>query len=869
MKHSMIIQTLYSSLSRTLFRGKASADPAEFRALFDRFRSVLDSNNRALETITDMGEKLGGDYLFDIVYVNGSYSRLRAEMENSLRLFADLTGRRFSGLEGRFREIDERIRTVIDETPSASEPFILTYDRITADMTRVVGGKNASLAEVRNAIGLAVPDAFAVTTAAFDAFLQENRIFEKIALPGPGAPILPSVLHEIRELMLHGTMPAPVSRAIEKTVKKLRARCGEGCSLAVRSSAGEEDGDFSFAGQFETVLNVPLDPGEIEKAYRKVIASLFSEPAAAYQARLGYGIRDMRMAVACMVMVDAASSGVIYTTTPEGDANTLIINAVWGLGEAVVEGRAEADLYVVSKRKEPVLKWVTPGRKESMIRMAGKGETEEIRTPEELRDRTCLSPETAAAVARHAMAIERYFGSARDIEWAIDSRGKFFVLQARPLAVQDRSDPPASANGTANLDPAGAHPVLLQDRGTVVQRGTGAGKVFIVRKPADILNLPKGVVLVAPSDSSLFASTMPYVSAIITERGSQTSHMAALCRELRIPTIVGLSGATESLKHGQPVTVVAGDDNRSAIYGGIVPDLVARADRNARRMENVYEFRRKRYLLRSITPLNLVDPLRDEFTPKACRTLHDVLRFIHEKSVAALIDGARRGVRSGAVRLDLSVPAGIMLIDIGGGVDNPENHDQVTAGQISSIPLRAVINGMTLPGLWRSDAVPLGMNDFMTSMLRVPDITAGPAGRVEQNMAVISREYANISLKFGYHFIVMDCFCSEQARNNHIYFRFAGGATDMTKRSRRLQLIAAILEEYGFNIKTKGDLILARLANIQQEDAVKVLDQLGRLFSYTRQLDAVLNDDRAVERYVRSFLEGKYELADAAEVTGR
>ena len=166
---------------------------------------------------------------------------------------------------------------------------------------------------------------------------------------------------------------------------------------------------------------------------------------------------------------------------------------------------------------------------------------------------------------------------------------------------------------------------------------------------------------------------------------------------------------------------------------------------------------------------------------------------------------------------------------------------------------------MTRPGIWRSDAVPLNVNDFMSSMLRMPDIMSDSGGRVESNMAVISREYANISLKFGYHFIVLDCFCSENTRNNHIYFRFTGGATDMTKRSRRLQLIAEILGEYGFNIKTKGDLIVARLANIRRDEAESVLDQLGRLISYTRQLDAVLQDDHAVKRYARNFLDGIYQ----------
>jgi pyruvate,water dikinase len=118
----------------------------------------------------------------------------------------------------------------------------------------------------------------------------------------------------------------------------------------------------------------------------------------------------------------------------------------------------------------------------------------------------------------------------------------------------------------------------------------------------------------------------------------------------------------------------------------------------------------------------------------------------------------------------------------------------------------------------------------------------------------------NLSLRFGYHFNMLDCFCSETARYNHIYFRFVGGATDISKRSRRIQLIADILEDYGFNIKTKGDLIIARLANMGRDEMEPILDQAGRLIAFTRQLDAVLHDDEAVERYRKHFMEGNYEV---------
>jgi pyruvate,water dikinase len=164
------------------------------------------------------------------------------------------------------------------------------YEQVTADMAGAVGGKNGNLAEIKNTLKLNVPDGFAVTTRAFDVFLRHNHILEKIQLPDGHAPVSDAMIHEMRELALHGTMPPELSRAMEKAVKKIKSRCGAGCTLAVRSSAGEEDGDFSCAGQFETILNVPLEIAAIEKAYRKVVASLFSEKAQAYQLRLGHDV---------------------------------------------------------------------------------------------------------------------------------------------------------------------------------------------------------------------------------------------------------------------------------------------------------------------------------------------------------------------------------------------------------------------------------------------------------------------------------------------------------------------------------------------------------------------------------------------------
>jgi pyruvate,water dikinase len=147
-------------------------------------------------------------------------------------------------------------------------------------------------------------------------------------------------------------------------------------------------------------------------------------------------------------------------------------------------------------------------------------------------------------------------------------------------------------------------------------------------------------------------------------------------------------------------------------------------------------------------------------------------------------------------------------------------------------------------------------------MTRMPDIHSVSMSSPIQNVAVASREYVNLSLKFGYHFNIVDCYCSENPRNNHVYFRFSGGATDLVQRSRRVQFIASILKEHGFTIWTTGDLLIARLANVGRVRMEEVLDQLGRLIAFVRKLDALLRDDTAIAYYAQRFKEGNYELME-------
>ncbi|MBF0505318.1 MAG: hypothetical protein HQL09_00630 [Nitrospirae bacterium] len=839
-----------------------AARPIPFKVMFDRFRQVLEYHNKAIEIIADMGDKLGGDYIFDVTYIRGSYAVLYDTLSESLANFDVLTRNKYPRVKDALRFIDQEIRLHVYDEYSPVRQLVLPYTGLGRNMVHEVGGKNANLAELKNNAGINIPEAFAITTYAYDEFMTHNGIDKMISALGGDAADAKPALDDIYTSVIEGSVPRDLQDALDKALSLFRAKYGNNCFLAVRSSAEAEDGEFSFAGQFDTILNVPLDNRAVQEAYKQVLASLFSDRAAAYHSQAGSHIGNIKMAVACLVMVDAAASGVAYSTNPNGDDGTVIINSAWGLGTSVVEGLTDADFYRIRKGPVPVIADERCGKKASMVVSREGGGITTAGVPDAMAGKSSLSSEQALELGRQAEDIENYFRQPQDIEWAIDKQGKIFILQARPLRIA-ASGVESQTSGVGGQ--ISSYSILMTAKGQVVQKGVGAGRVFIFKHRDGMDKFLRGDVLVAKNDSSDFIRLMPYASAMITDTGSLTSHMASLCREFRVPAFVNAGSATQVLRHGQEVTIVIDDEDSVTVYDGILRGVIERARSGQTSMEDIFEFRKKRYALRYITPLNLIDPLMEKFTPEGCKTIHDILRFIHEKAVMELIDNAVCGLKGQAAKkLDLPIPAGIIVVDIGGGLDRTVErqgvNQSVTLEQIESIPFRAILQGMIHPGAWQSSPVALKLNDFLTSMMRMPDIASGNAKYPGSNIAVISREYLNMTLRFGYHFNMIDCYCSEKARNNHIYFRFTGGATDMVKRSRRIELISIILKEYGFNTTLKGDLIIGRLANIERSEQENKLDHIGRLISYTRQLDAILHDDAKVEYYARRFLEGNYEL---------
>nr|WP_231887783.1 PEP/pyruvate-binding domain-containing protein [Thermodesulfatator autotrophicus] len=648
-------------------------------------------------------------------------------------------------------------------------------------------------------------------------------------------------------------MNPSLEEALSSALLRYKEICGDR-PLVVRSSAQEEDQELSFAGLFKTVINVPPTLPILEKAYKQVIASLFSSKALSYAKSFGSYFLDMPMAVGFLELLEARTSGVMFTVNPQDiKLETLLITANWGLGISIVEGTFPLDHFIVSRNNPNRILHKKISEKNYYF-ITNKDEIIKNSLPEDIKKEPCLLDDEIKALAKAGLLLERYFKRPQDIEWVIDTKGSLYILQSRPLVIsnkvlEERPLPEIKQK----------YEVITEDKGFVAHGGIALGPVFLLQSLKDLDEFPEGAVLVARRDSSHFVKVMPKAAAILTDIGSPTSHMATLCREFRVPTIVGMKNITKLVKPGEVITVDA-DDN--CIYRGRVEELLKFQAVSQLNLADTKEFRLLRKILHLVSPLNLVDPLIKDFRPEACKTFHDILRFCHEKAVQELVNVGKDAKnlldRHVTKKLKLAIPAGILVIDLDGGLTSEsQSKDEITLENIECLPFKAVLRGMLTPGVWQTEAVKMDFKDFISSMIKTPAISPHYIG---ENIAVISTYYLNLSLRFGYHFNILDTYSSPNTRENHIYFRFLGGATDMAKRSRRIQLIKKILSYYDFNVTTKGDLLISRITNLPLKEIETLLEMIGRLIGFTRQLDVFMENDLSIERAFEGFISGNYRL---------
>lgn len=447
-----------------------------------------------------------------------------------------------------------------------------------------VGGKNASLGEmIRNLKdkGIQVPDGFATTARAYQAFLnKKDGLREKVRSLLDEIESNRKPVHEvgdaIRKLMMDAEFPDEVAEAIRDSYHKLCQQYNaDSVAVAVRSSATAEDlPEASFAGQQESFLNISGERRLLD-ACKQCYASLFTDRAISYRTGKGFDHMkvDLSVGVQKMVRSDIASAGVMFSLDPEtGFRDVVIINASWGLGESVVQGLVNPDEFIVFKpligRKGlvPII-GRTMGEKEKKIEYAkgGTKATKSVDTSQKERHSFALSDDEVLTLARWACDIEQHYGKPMDIEWAKDGEtDELFILQARPETVQ--SQKVAASLKSYRLKEQGKR--LLS--GLSIGQAIAIGKAQVISTAEDIDQFEDGSILVTGITDPDWVPIMKRAAGIITDLGGRTSHAAIVSRELGIPAIVGSGEATTVLKKGQEITLSCAEGDEGYVYEGIL-----------------------------------------------------------------------------------------------------------------------------------------------------------------------------------------------------------------------------------------------------------------------------------------------------------
>jgi pyruvate, water dikinase len=473
----------------------------------------------------------------------------------------------------------------------------LDFEKIgMADIARV-GGKNASLGELFKALKpqrVGVLDGFAITADAYWRLLDEGGLRAKLeALFQKFDPEKLEQLaergHAARSAILETALPADLSQAIIDGYRRLTERLGRETELAVRSSATAEDlPEASFAGAAETFLNV-RGAENLLRSVHQCFASLFTDRAISYRARLGYGQLKVALSVGVMPMVrsDTASSGVIFTLdTESGFRDVVTVTSSYGLGEFVVQGVVTPDEWLVFKPTleqghDAIVSRRLGSKEVRLVYAQGTRSTRSEATPVEDRSRFSLRDDQVLTLARWACLIEKHYsqlaghGLPMDIEWAKDGvTGELYILQARPETVHSAKPRTATAAVYRLKGEAGA-PLVV---GQAVGEKIGAGQVRIVRDVAELAAVQDGDVLVASNTDPDWEPAMRRVAAIVTDQGGRTAHAAIVSREFGIPCIVGTGNATAVLTAGQAVTICCSEGSEGHVYSGRVPFAVDQID---------------------------------------------------------------------------------------------------------------------------------------------------------------------------------------------------------------------------------------------------------------------------------------------------
>ena len=449
--------------------------------------------------------------------------------------------------------------------------YVVWFKDITKDSIAVAGGKGANLGEMFR-LGLPIPPGFVVTAQTYKEFVETTGLKNKIeqllnSLDVENNEQLKRVADQIKRLIISMLIPEAMEQSIMENYdlldidKKSQASSllqSKEVFVAVRSSATAEDlPEASFAGQQATFLNVK-GREKVVAAVLACWASLFTARAIYYRVKNKFAHMTVYISAVVQKMVNSSQSGIMFTINPSTNTeNEIVIEAIYGLGEFIVGGEVNPNMFIVDKNTREIKK-VEVRRQDYGLFRSAQGENEKRRIPAEMQARQVLNEKQILEYARLGKKIEEHYGKPQDIEWAIEDNKDIYIVQARAVTTFKKQ---------VGEERAG----VQEDAGKIILKGESAsagvysGRVRIVRDPSELGKIEKGDILVTTMTTPDMVPAMQRAGAIVTNEGGMTCHAAIVSREIGTPCIVGTEHATEVLKDDEIVTVHA---SRGIVYEG-------------------------------------------------------------------------------------------------------------------------------------------------------------------------------------------------------------------------------------------------------------------------------------------------------------
>jgi pyruvate,water dikinase len=471
--------------------------------------------------------------------------------------------------------------------------------------------------------------------------------------------------------------------------------------------------------------------------------------------------------------------------------------------------------------------------------------------PEADQEQASVGNEVLRLLVDHALKVEAHYGMPQDIEWAVDRRGRLFLLQTRPLRV--------IRPGAVTPAPNEMLAQRLAAKGTPVCPGAGGGPIFHVRAMADLSTVPEGVVLVTPYLSPRLIAAVHKVRALVTEVGGVAGHMATLAREAGLPTVTGVAGASH-LPAGLVVTV---DATTGSVYEGLHADLIASRNREVEAPASSPIPEPLRRLLDSIVHLNLINPGAPDFRAGNCRTWHDIIRFIHQKAIEEMFQAVKQTAYKDRIgqRLKTNIPLLVNIIHLEPHRSNRGDRSWIAEGEIESVPMHALWGGVLAEG-WPAPPVSPDLKGFLAVM--GSNISQGNRSEFsESSYAFVSRDYMFLNLRMGYHFATIEALVTADPIKNYIRMQYKEGGAPLDRRIRRIRLICDLLTLMGFEHSCEGDFLDATISYQDASTMICHLRLVGRINIMTKQLDMALANDAVALWYTEDFIK-KLGLGNSA-----